>query len=108
VEAGTRSGTRLELGSVLAEMGEHELTIRDFGGTSKPSCHEQVSAGNIEDQTLGTGQIGRRYFADGCFAEDKPNPMSAVWNRFRMDHSRSALSSPNFPPDLPDVKDASA
>ena len=35
----------------------------------QPSCHEQVSAGNIEDQTLGAGQIGRRYFADGYFAK---------------------------------------
>ena len=60
----------------------------------QPSCHEQVSAGNIEDQTLGTGQIGRRYFADGYFAEDKPYPMSAVWNRLGMDHSRSALIVP--------------
>jgi hypothetical protein len=41
-------------------------------------CHEQVPAGDIEDQTLGTGQIGRRYFADGYFAEDKPNSMNAV------------------------------
>jgi hypothetical protein len=49
----------------------------------QPSCHEQVPAGDIEDQTFGTGQIGRRYFADGYFAEDKPNPMSAVWDRFR-------------------------
>src|SRR5208282_5233399 len=39
---------------------------------------------DIEDQTLGTRQIGRRDFADGSFAEDKPNPMSAVWNRSGM------------------------
>ena len=66
----------------------------------QPSCHEQVSAGNIEDQTLGTGKIGRRYFADGYFAEDKPNPMSAVWNRFRMGPFSflvRRLSSPNIP-----------
>jgi hypothetical protein len=24
----------------------------------QPSCHEQVPSGNIEDQTLGTGQVG--------------------------------------------------
>src|SRR6202451_463616 len=50
----------------------------------QPSCHEQVSAGHVEDQTFGAGQIGRRYFADGYFSEDNPNSMSAVWNRFRM------------------------
>jgi hypothetical protein len=27
--------------------------------------------------TVGTGQIGRRDFADGYFAEDKPNSMNA-------------------------------
>ncbi len=64
----------------------------------QPSCHEQVPAGNIEDQALGTGQIGRRYFADGYFAEDKPNPMSVV-----LDRSGNGtilvrrLSSPNIP-----------
>ena len=61
----------------------------------QPSCHEQVPAGNIEDQTLGTGQIGRRHSADGYFAEDKPNPMSAVCERSRdRDHSRPALIVP--------------
>ena len=44
----------------------------------QPPCHEQIPAGNIEDQTLGTGQIGRRDFADGYFAEDKPNPMKCL------------------------------
>jgi len=56
----------------------------------QPSCDEQVSAGDIEDQTLGAGQIGRRYFADGYFAEDKPNPMSAVGTVLGRNHSRSA------------------
>jgi hypothetical protein len=37
----------------------------------------QISAGDFEDQTVGTGQIGRRDFADGYFAEDKPNSMNA-------------------------------
>jgi len=45
----------------------------------QPSCHEQVPAGDIEDQTLGAGQIGRRDFADGYFAEDKPNPMNVLF-----------------------------
>lgn len=64
----------------------------------QPSRHEQVLAGDIEDQTFGTGQIGRRYFADRYFAEDKPNPMSAVWNRSRMGTILvRRLSSPNIP-----------
>jgi hypothetical protein len=59
-----------------------------------PPCHEQVPAGDIEDPTLGTGQIGRRYFADGYFVEDNPNPMNAVCERFRMEHSRPAFIVP--------------
>src|SRR5437660_6997793 len=74
----------------------------------QPSCHEQVFAGNIEDQTLGTGQIGRRYFADGYIAEDKPNPMSAVWNRFRTGPFSFGAYRPLTSPDLPDIRVASA
>jgi hypothetical protein len=74
----------------------------------QPSCHEQVPAGDIEDQTLGTGQIGRRYFADGYFAEDKPNPMNAVCERFRMVTFSSGAYRPLTSPDLLDVRVASA
>jgi len=74
----------------------------------QPSCHEQVPAGNIEDQTLGAGQIGRRYFADGYFAEDKPNSMNAVCERFRMGTFSSSAYRPLTSPDLLDVRVASA
>jgi hypothetical protein len=74
----------------------------------QPSCHEQVPAGDIEDQTLGTGQIGRRYFAHGYFAEDKPNPMNAVCERFRMVTFSSGVYRPLTSPDLLDVRFASA
>jgi hypothetical protein len=43
----------------------------------QPPCHEQISPDDFEDQTVGTGQNGRRDFADGYFAEDKPNSMNA-------------------------------
>ena len=74
----------------------------------QPSRHEQVPAGNIEDQTLGTGQAGRRDFADGYFAEDKPNPMSAVWNDFGMGPFSSGAYRPLTSPDFLDVRVASA
>jgi hypothetical protein len=74
----------------------------------QPSCHEQVPAGDIEDQTLGTGQIGRRDFADGYFAEDKPNPMSAVWNRSRKGPFSFGACRPLTSLDLVDVRVASA
>lgn len=74
----------------------------------QPSRHEQVSAGDIEDQTLGTRQIGRRYFADGYFAEDKPNSMSAVWNRSGTGPFSFGAYRPLTSPDLLDVRVASA
>src|SRR5437763_16898412 len=73
----------------------------------QPSCHEQVPAGDIEDQTLGTRQIGRRDLADGYFAEDKPNPMNAVWNRSGMGPFSFGAYRPLTSPDLPDVRIAS-
>ena len=74
----------------------------------QPPRHEQVPAGDIEDQTFGTGQIGRRYFADGYFAEDKPNSMTAVYERFRMGTFSSGAYRPLTSPDLLDVRVASA
>ena len=74
----------------------------------QPSCHEQVPAGDIEDQTFGTGQIGRRYFADGYFAEDKPNPMSAVCKCSRVGPFSLGAYRPLTSPDLLDVRVASA
>ena len=53
-------------------------------------------------------KIGRRYLADGYFAEDKPNPMSAVWNRFRMGPFSFGAYRPLTSPDLPDARIASA
>jgi len=74
----------------------------------QPSCHEQVPAGDIEDQTFGTGQIGRRYFADGYFAEDKPNPMSAVCECSRVGPFSLGAYRPLTSPHLLDVRVASA
>ena len=74
----------------------------------QPACHEQVPAGNIEDQTLGAGQIGRRDLADGYFAEDKPGSMNAVYERFRMGPFLSGAYRPLTSPDFLDDRVASA
>ena len=74
----------------------------------QPSCHEQVPAGDFEDQPVGAGQIGRRHLADGDFAEDKPDPMNSVWERFRMGTFSSGVYRPLTSPDLLDVRVASA
>ena len=74
----------------------------------QPSCHEQVPAGDIEDQTLGTRQIGRRDFADGSFAEDKPNPMSAACDCSRVGPFSLGAYRPLTSPDLRNARVASA
>ena len=66
------------------------------------------AAGDFEDQTAGPGQIGRRDFADGYFAEDKPNPMRKGCERFRMGPFSSGAYCPLIPPDLLDARVASA
>jgi hypothetical protein len=95
--------------SAITGKNRFPVTIRQIQlAAQQPSCHEQVPAGDIEDQTFGTGQIGRRYFADGYFAEDKPNPMSAVWDRSRMEPFSFGAYRPLTSPDLPDARVASA
>ena len=74
----------------------------------QPSCHEQVPADDLEDQTFSTGLIGRRDFADWYFAEGKPNPMSDVCERFRMGPFSSGAYCPLTSPDLLDVRIARA
>jgi hypothetical protein len=78
------------------------------GRSAPPSCHEQVPAGDIEDQTLGAGQIGRCDFAHGYFAEDQLNPMTVIWERFRMGPFSSGAYRPLIAPDLPGLRFASA
>jgi len=82
---------------MLAEMGEHQLTNPRLLAAQQPSRHKQVPAGDIEDQTFSTGQIGRRDFADGHFAEDKPDPMNVVSERSDGSILVRRLSSPNIP-----------
>jgi hypothetical protein len=75
---------------------------------SQSSCHEEVPAGEFEDQTIGAGQIGRRNLADGYFAEDKPNPMKGVRESFRMGPFSCGAYRPLTSPDLLEVRLASA
>jgi integrase len=74
---------RHSVGTMLAEMGEHQLTIRDYlrhsNFTSRTNTcrrHRRPSGWHR--------QIGRCHFADGYFAEDKPNSMIAACERVRM------------------------
>ena len=74
----------------------------------QPSCHDQIPTGDFEDQTDGTGQIGRRDLAYGNFAEDKPNPMNSILERFRMGTFSSGAYRPLTSPDSREVRVASA
>jgi len=68
---------RHTVGTMLAEMAASAHNPRLLAA-QQPSCHEQVPAGNIEDQTLAQDKLVDAIFADGSFAEDKPNPVSAL------------------------------
>ncbi len=74
----------------------------------QPPRNEQIPAGNVEDQTASTGQAGRRHPADRYFAEDKPDPMNVVDERFRMRPFSSGAYRPLTSLDLLGVRLASA
>jgi hypothetical protein len=92
---------RHSVGTMLAEMGEHQLTIRDYLRHSNLHVTNKYLQATSKTKRFGAGQIGRRYFADGYFAENKPNPMSAVWNRSRMGPFSFCAYRPLTSPDLP-------
>jgi hypothetical protein len=90
--------------------GDGRTSAHDLGllAAQQPPCLEQVPAGDIEDQTIGARQIGRRYLADGHFTEDKPDPMNSIWERFWMGTFSSSAYRPLTSPDLLNVRVASA
>ena len=98
------SGTRLEHAGGDGRTSAHDPRLL---AAQQPSCHEQVSAGDFEDQTLGAGQAGRRYFAGGVFCP-RQDPMNAVGERFRMETFSSGAYRPLTSPDLLEVRIASA
>jgi hypothetical protein len=50
-----------------------------------------------KSKRLAPDKFGRRHFADGYFAKDKPNPMRAVGTVFGWDLLVRRLSFPNIP-----------
>jgi hypothetical protein len=92
---------------MLAEMGEHQLTIRNYLRHSNLHVTNKYLQATSEDQTLGTGQIGRCDFADRYFAKDKPDPMNAFDERFQVGSLSSGAYRPLTSPDLLEVRIAS-
>ena len=74
---------RHTVGTMLAEMGEHHYDPRLLAA-QQPPCHEQVPAGDIEDQASGTRQVGRRLLACGLVAQTEPGPIGDAKQRIRI------------------------
>jgi len=64
---------RHTVGTLLADMGEDQLTIRDYLRHSKSQRDQQVFASDVEDQASRPGEIGRRDPADGIFVREQIN-----------------------------------
>ncbi len=99
---------RHSVGTMLAEMGEHQLTIRDYLRHSNLHVTNKYLQATSKTKRLAQGQIGRRHFAYGYFAQDKPDPMNAVCERYRMGPFSSGAYRPLTSPDLLEVRFASA
>jgi len=91
---------------MLAEMGEHQLTIRDDLRLSNLHVTNKYLQATSKTKRLAQGKWST-HFADGYFAEDKP-PMSAVWNRSRMEPLSFGAYRSLTSPDLRDARVASA
>jgi hypothetical protein len=72
------------VGTMLAEMGEHQLTIRDYLRHSNLHVTNKYLQATSKTKRLAQDKFGRRHFANWYFAEDKLGPMNAVCERFRM------------------------
>jgi hypothetical protein len=92
----------------LSECRQKFIFVIGTATSMSRTCLEQKPAGDFEDQTVGPGQIGRRYLADKYFAEDTLDPMNGVCERFRMGTFSSGACRPLTSPDLLNVRVASA
>jgi len=60
---------------MLAEMTEHELTIRDYLRHSNLQCHQPVFADDIEEQVFCAGEVGGSDSAAGILAKNNSGSM---------------------------------
>jgi len=82
---------RHTVGTMLADMGEHQLTIRDYLRTCQPSRHEQIPAGDVEDEASCARQIGRCDPGCGVLAETEPGAIGGAYCEVRAGNSRLPL-----------------
>jgi len=83
---------RHTVGTMLAEMGEHQLTIRDYLRHSNLHVTNKYVQATSKTKRLAQRQVGRSDFADGYFAEDKPASTNASPHHFQNAFKTSELS----------------
>jgi hypothetical protein len=69
---------RHTVGAMLAEMGEHQLTIRDYLRPQQSPCDEQISSSNAGEQTFGARQAGGCHLAKWAAVGEQINSYSVV------------------------------
>src|SRR5207249_1534393 len=65
----------------------------------QPPRHEQVPAGDVEDQAAGTRQVGRRVFACRLVTQTEPGPIGDVKRRILNLEFASCAYRPLISPD---------
>jgi len=93
---------------MLAEVGEHQLTIRDYLRHSNLHVTNKYLQATSKTKRLAQDRLVDAILPTGDFAEDQPNPMIAIWERFRMGPFSSGAYRPLTSPDVPNVRVASA
>src|SRR5260370_5226058 len=105
-------GTRLRPSSILGQYHFRRVFAKRYTIRSYPHRSDLsfilAKSGNIRRSMRRCArQIGRCYFADGYFAEDKPNSTSDVCDGSRMGPFSLSAYRPLTPPDLLGVRVAS-
>ena len=98
---------RHSVGTMLAEMGEHQLTIRDYLRHSNLHVTNKYPQATSKTKCLAQDKLVDAIFADGYFAKDKPDPMNAFDERFQVGPLSSGAYRPLTSPDLLEVRIAS-
>jgi len=99
---------RHSVGTMLAEMGEHQLTIRDYLRHSNLHVTNKYLQATSKTKRLAQDKLVDAILPTGILPEDKPDPMNAVGERFRMGPFSSGAYRPLTSPDLLEVRFASA
>jgi hypothetical protein len=68
--------------------------------SQQPPRHEQVPAGDVEDQAAGTRQVGRCLLACGLVAQTEPSPIGDAMQRIPSLEFASVAYRPLISPDL--------